>query len=216
MGQGPVSDLRTAVESMAGGVALWGADQRHRYSTPTYAELLGVGHEDLRAASYRDALGAGAYRRAQTCITRALGGATCVIDEDRVDVQRGPIRLRSRYSPALARGTIVGFVVLVVDITPQARAESTAVDRAVAAAEDERHRALAEEVHASVLQDLFAALMQHEQVVAAIRRSNAYAMPDDALTSRVGQLGDLLLHSIRQLRDIATPNSHPRTRQDLT
>lgn len=100
-------------------LAYWGADQRCRLANRAYETWFGVTPESLVGKTMRELLGP-IYPLNLPHIEAALRGERRLFEREIADPQGGPPRQsQAHYIPHVVDGVVMGFFVMVVDLTAQ-------------------------------------------------------------------------------------------------
>lgn len=183
-------------------VAYWDKDQRCRFANRAYMDWFGVDPEWLMGRSMMELLGPKLYAANSPYIQGALGGITQRFERDLRFLPTGEIRHTDAiYVPEIAEGKVLGFFVLVTDVT--------AFKRAQLAAEEERQKALA----AIALRDEVLAIVSHDlknplSAIGLTAHMLTLVRPDDqeklgAMATRIKRSTDMALHLIQDLLSFA-------------
>lgn len=115
------------------------AEERYRFVNRAYEEWFGVKRSAIEGRTLRDVLGETAYERVKGHVARALGGERLTFEGEVAYQGVGSRHIEAHYVPDIAAdGAVLGYYVLVSDISDRKRAE-TEVARLL---ERERRRAL--------------------------------------------------------------------------
>ena len=116
--------LRLVTDSVPAFLAYVDADQRYRFVNKRYEEWFGLEAKDIVGIHVKDILGEDAYARFLPHITAALSGEEFNNEETLVDDTGRTHHVQSFYVPRFGEaGDVIGFNILVLDITEQKRAE---------------------------------------------------------------------------------------------
>ena len=121
--------LRIMANAVPALMAYVDAEARYVWCNESYQRWFGTPPERIRGCHISEVLGAAAWDQIRSYVERALAGEEVTI-EQRVVYQNGPARdVRGFYVPhRAADGRVVGFVVLVTDLT-EARSAEVALRR---------------------------------------------------------------------------------------
>lgn len=183
-------------------VAYWDKDQRCRFANRAYIDWFGVDPEWLTGRSMTDLFGSSLYAANSPYIRGALGGVTQRFERDLKFLPTGEIRHTSAiYLPEIIDGNVLGFFVLVTDVTELKRAQL--------AAEEEKQKALA----AIAIRDDVLAIVSHDlrnplSVIGMAAHMLTRIRPDeqeklDAMASRIKRSTDMALGLIQDLLSLA-------------
>jgi PAS domain S-box-containing protein len=115
------------------------AEERYRFVNRAYEEWFGVERSAIEGRTLCEVLGEAAYERVKGHVARALGGERLTFEGEVAYRGVGPRHIEAHYVPDItADGAVLGYYVLVSDISDRKRAE-TEVARLL---ERERRRAL--------------------------------------------------------------------------
>lgn len=104
-------------------VGYWDGDLRNRMANDAYIEFFGRSPRELRGTHIKEVLGPELYERSLEHIEGALRGERQLFDREMV-IPSGEVRYTQvSYVPDLADGKVLGFFVLVTDITERRRIE---------------------------------------------------------------------------------------------
>lgn len=139
------------VDSMPALIAYWDREERCRFANKPYFEWFGYTPERLYGISMEQLLGETLYQKNKIYIEGAKQGIPQHFERELRRVVQGDIRhTQASYIPDVVNGEVLGFFVLVADVTERKRAEMEAI------------RAKEEAVHASQVKSRFLANMSHE------------------------------------------------------
>jgi len=183
-------------------IAYWDKDQCCRFANRAYTDWFGVDPEWLTGRSMMELLGPSLYASNLPFIRGALEGVTQRFERDLRFLPTGEIRHTSAiYLPEIVDGKVLGFFVLVTDVTELKKAQL--------AAEEERQKALAaiairEDVLAIVSHDLKNPL----SAIGLIAHMLTHIGPDEqeklaAMAGRIKRSTDMALNLIRDLLSFA-------------
>ena len=116
-------DVRWIVDSLPAMVGYWGADLHNRFANRAYREFFEVTPEALRSMDLRELLGPELYELQVPHIKRVLDGEPQLFDRMLTDRHGRRRYTQAAYVPDVVDGQVVGFVVLVTDITERRMAE---------------------------------------------------------------------------------------------
>ncbi len=120
--------VRALVDNLPEMVAYWDANQRCRFANRAYESWFGVRPEDLIGRELRELLGP-IYKLNLPYIEGALRGEEQRFEREIPDPNGGPPRSSlAHYVPDVVDGKVLGFCVLVADITQRKRAEAAALE----------------------------------------------------------------------------------------
>jgi PAS domain S-box-containing protein len=97
-------------------LSYWGADERNVFANRAYARWLGMGPADVRGRHLRDVLGQEAYDDYRVPIRGVLSGAPQRFERDVLRLT-GTTRAHVICTPDVVDGRVVGFSVLISDVT---------------------------------------------------------------------------------------------------
>lgn len=118
---------RLVADSMPAMLAYWDNSQRCRYANRAYLEWFGVTPENLLGRPISELLGKELYEKNRPHIMNALEGRPQFFERDLVMRATGEVRhTNAMYIPESAGGKVLGFFVLVVDVTALKRAQLAA------------------------------------------------------------------------------------------
>ena len=175
-------------------MAYWDKDQRCRFANPAYIEWFGVDPKNLLGRTMLELLGPMLYKKNLPYIQGALNGSKQNFERDLILKATGELRHTSAtYVPEIVGGKVLGFFVLVFDVTDLKEAQLAALA--------EREKALAavktrEEILASVSHDLKNPLSTIQLRTQALSRSNALERTDKNSTAR---FCETILRSVRTM-----------------
>ena len=116
--------VRHVVDSVPGMLAYWDQHQRCRFANAAYQDWFGISPEALRGKTMEELLGP-IYPRNRPYIEAALRGESQSFERDIPDQQAGPPRAsQAHYLPHCVDGNVLGFVVMVTDISNRKRLET--------------------------------------------------------------------------------------------
>jgi DNA-binding NarL/FixJ family response regulator len=99
-------------------LSYWDVDQRNLAANATFAPWCGVDPSDIHGIRVNDVLGDEVYEANLPHIRRVLSGVPQQFRRSVVDASGTARRTQSTYVPDVAGGRVIGFSVLVTDITP--------------------------------------------------------------------------------------------------
>ncbi len=104
-------------------VGYWDSELKNRIANNAYIDFFGQSPEEMRGAHIRDLLGAELFERNRGYIEGALRGEKQLFDREIV-TPSGEIRYtQASYVPDVVDGEVLGFFVLVTDITERRQIE---------------------------------------------------------------------------------------------
>jgi len=119
----PRPDIRAVLNALPALVGYWDRDARNRMANDAYVEYFGLTPDDILGMHISEVLGAELYELNRPYIERALTGEPQQFDRA-IPTQSGDVRYtQASYIPDSVEGEVLGFFVLVTDITERKRAE---------------------------------------------------------------------------------------------
>lgn len=118
---------RLVADNMPAMLAYWDNSQRCRYANRAYLEWFGVTPENLLGRPISELLGKELYEKNRPHIMNALEGKPQFFERDLVMRATGEVRhTNAMYIPESVAGKVLGFFVLVVDVTALKKAQLAA------------------------------------------------------------------------------------------
>ena len=116
-------DIRAVLNALPALVGYWDRDLRNRMANDAYVEYFGLTPEDILGMHISEVLGPELYELNRPYIERALAGEPQQFDRA-IPTPSGDVRYtQASYIPDYVDGEVLGFFVLVTDITERKRAE---------------------------------------------------------------------------------------------
>lgn len=116
--------LRTVIDHMPAMVGYWDRDLRNRLANRAYREWFGRDPAEMAGMHIRDLLGPDLFALNRPYIRAALRGVAQQFDREITDPAGNLRHSQAHYIPDITeKGEVVGFFVLVADITERVRAE---------------------------------------------------------------------------------------------
>ncbi|MBK7862991.1 MAG: PAS domain-containing protein [Archangiaceae bacterium] len=139
---------RQVVDGVPGMLAYWDHEQRCRFANLAYQDWFGISPEALLGKTLEELLGP-IYPRNRPYIEAALRGEAQMFEREIPDRHGGPPRTsQAHYLPHVVEGQVLGFVVMVVDISNRKRLEAELTTTA------QEREVLLKEVHHRVKNNL--------------------------------------------------------------
>lgn len=111
-------------------IAYWDKDQKCQFANKVYLDWFGIAHDQLIGMSMKELMGHELYEKNLSYIEGALSGKTQKFERILKMKSTGEDRYTNAlYVPDLVHGEVVGFFVLVVDVTEIKRAELEALSQ---------------------------------------------------------------------------------------
>ncbi len=118
---------KLVTDNMPAMIVYWDNNQRCRFANRVYLDWFGVKSENLIGRPISELLGKQLYEKNLPYIKGALDGRTQFFERDLVLRKTGEVRhTNATYIPEIANGKVLGFFVLVVDVTELKRAQLAA------------------------------------------------------------------------------------------
>ena len=119
----PPEQTLAVLDGLPGMIGFWDRDLRNILANRAYLEYFGIAPEAMTGMHIKDVLGAGVFEANYPYIQRVLAGEEQLFDRTLID-RRGRVRhTQASYVPCWDEGKVVGFVVLVTDVTERVVAE---------------------------------------------------------------------------------------------
>lgn len=115
--------LRRLFDHLPALVAFWDRDQRNVVANQAYVEWFGVSPDAMRGVHIREILGEEVYAKNLPHILGALAGEEQLFERTLVDPTGRVRHSQASYVPDVVDGEVVGFFVLVTDVTPRVEAQ---------------------------------------------------------------------------------------------
>lgn len=115
--------LRRLFDHLPALVAFWDRDQRNVVANQAYVEWFGVSPDAMRGVHIREVLGEEVYAKNLPHILGALAGEEQLFTRTLVDPTGRVRHSQASYVPDVVDGEVVGFFVLVTDVTPRVEAQ---------------------------------------------------------------------------------------------
>ncbi|MGN6608763.1 MAG: sensor histidine kinase [Jatrophihabitans sp.] len=152
-----LAELVSALDHLPAMVAYWDRDLHNRLANAAYLEWFGIGPDRMVGMHIRDLLGPELYARNLPYITAALAGEQQLFERVLVDTAGRTRYTQASYVPHLVDGEVLGFFVLVSDITARVQAEQALHESVAQVALLQERQRIAADMHDLVIQNLFAA-----------------------------------------------------------
>lgn len=123
-------DLRSILDHLPSMIGYWDAQLRNRFGNKAYLDWFGVSPEDMPGKHIRDVIGQERYELNKPFIEGALAGHEQFFERAIASPDGSHIRhTQALYLPDFSpKGEVLGFYVLVNDVTPIKRAQAHAQD----------------------------------------------------------------------------------------
>lgn len=115
--------LRRLFDHLPALVAFWDRDLRNVTANRAYVDWFGISPDAMKGAHIRTVLGEEVYAKNLPFILGALGGEEQLFERTLVDPQGRVRHSQASYVPEIVAGEVIGFFVLVTDITPRVEAQ---------------------------------------------------------------------------------------------
>jgi diguanylate cyclase (GGDEF)-like protein/PAS domain S-box-containing protein len=115
--------LRRLLDELPAMVAYWDSGARNVVSNAAYFEWFGLTPDEVRGRHISEVLGEATYRLNLPYIEGALRGDAQSFDRTLVDTSGRIRHTQASYIPDLSEGRVIGFFVLVTDVTARVEAE---------------------------------------------------------------------------------------------
>ena len=115
--------LRQVVDSVPALLGYWDADLRNRLASAAYVAWVGQSPEQVHGRHFRDVLGEEVYANRLPHLERVLRGEPQQFTEEVTDIAGAVRTVQVAYVPDVDDGDVLGFSVLVSDITDRVAAE---------------------------------------------------------------------------------------------
>ena len=183
-------EMRTLLEHLPIGLAVWNADICNQYANALAARWFGLPDPaDMLGRQYGEFVDRRTYERAMPMAEAALAGSHVVVERPFEPGAGRPKYMRAEFLPRIVDGVVAGLTVQVTDIGERVRAESAMrAEQARVEALRERHAA-EEAIHHLAIQEVFAAAMRLDTLRPA--GADARADLDNALAPLDGAVADL-------------------------
>ncbi len=99
-------------------IGYWGSDLKNVYSNKYYAEFFGLSPKKIRGKHICELLGPEIYQKNLPFIQKALSGEESTFERELPKVRGGSRTMLAKYVPDRDHEKVVGFFVIVTDITP--------------------------------------------------------------------------------------------------
>lgn len=117
-------DLRSVLDAMPSLVGAWDTQLRNRFANATYAAYFGKNPDEILHMSLPELLGPDLFARNEPFVRRALAGEEQIFERDLPLANgQGMHHTLAHYLPHRENGQVVGFYVLVHDITAVKQAQ---------------------------------------------------------------------------------------------
>ncbi|HVM66154.1 MAG TPA: LuxR C-terminal-related transcriptional regulator [Acidimicrobiales bacterium] len=107
---------RVVADAVPALLSYWGVDERNVFANEAYARWFGMTPADLRGRHLREVLGQELYDDDREHIRAVLGGVPCQFQREVLRLT-GTARAHVACTPDVVDGTVVGFSVLVTEVT---------------------------------------------------------------------------------------------------
>lgn len=126
----PIGNVSRAIDQLPSMIGYWDSSRRNVFANKVYAEYFGIEPARMAGMHIRELLGEALYELNLPHISAALAGQAQQFDRTLIDVN-GAVRVtQATYVPDVVDGSVVGFTVMVVDVSARAEAERQR-DRAI-------------------------------------------------------------------------------------
>jgi diguanylate cyclase (GGDEF)-like protein/PAS domain S-box-containing protein len=115
--------LRAILDGVPAMVGYWDRQLRNRVANLAYSGFFGLSPKQMAGMHIRDLLGPGLFEKNLTHIDQALAGNAQLFDRAIVDASGQTRYTQASYVPDVVDDEVLGFFVLVTDITPRVEAE---------------------------------------------------------------------------------------------
>jgi PAS domain S-box-containing protein len=115
--------LRVVLDRLPALIAYWDRDCRNVVANDPYVEWFGVEPERMRGIHIREVLGEQVYALNLPYIEGVLGGEEQLFQRTLVDTLGRTRHTQASYVPDVVDGEVLGFFVLVTDVTPRVETE---------------------------------------------------------------------------------------------
>ena len=115
--------LRRLFDHLPALVAFWDRDLRNVVANQAYVEWFGISPAQMRGVHIREVLGEEVYAKNLPYIRGALAGEEQLFSRTLVDPTGRVRHSQASYVPEVVDGEVVGFFVLVTDVTPRVEAQ---------------------------------------------------------------------------------------------
>ncbi|MGB3771119.1 MAG: diguanylate cyclase [Rhodococcus sp. (in: high G+C Gram-positive bacteria)] len=112
-----------AVDQLPALIGYWDAHERNVFANQAYGDYFGLRPPQILGMHIRDVLGTALYEANRRYIEGALAGTQQQFERVLVDVAGVSRTTQATYRPDVVDGDVVGFTVLVVDVSDRAEAE---------------------------------------------------------------------------------------------
>ncbi|MEO9237500.1 MAG: PAS domain-containing protein, partial [Jatrophihabitantaceae bacterium] len=116
-------DLADIVDHLPAMISWWDGDERNRFANRAFVQWFGLTPSQVYGMHLESLLGPAAYTMNLAYIEGALAGEPQQFERVQRDGEATARQVQVCYTPRLVNGTLDGFYVLVVDITPRVQAE---------------------------------------------------------------------------------------------
>lgn len=116
--------LQEVIDRLPAMVGYWDRDLRNRVANAAYLDWFGRTPERMFGAPLREVLGSEPFERYRPHVAAALAGREQVFDRTLTDASGRVRHSQVSYVPDVADGEVLGFHVLVTDITARVEAEA--------------------------------------------------------------------------------------------
>ncbi|WP_068148223.1 GGDEF domain-containing protein [Rhodococcoides corynebacterioides] len=119
-----------SIDQLPSLIGYWDASLRNVFANRVYTDYFGLEPDAIRGMYLEDVLGAAMFALDLPYVTGALEGRSQLFDRTLIDARGTTRHTRATFVPDIVAGAVVGFTVLVVDVSARVEAERER-DRAV-------------------------------------------------------------------------------------
>ena len=160
--------MKTLADFMPGMLGYWTQDLRSEFANREYLNWFGKTPEEMEGIRIQDLLGEALFAKNEPYIQAALAGEIQQFERTLTKVNGEKRETIAHYIPYVESSQVLGFFVLIFDITDRKHLEA-----AVVAVAEERQRSLGQELHDHLGQQLAAIAYQASALEKMIQSSGS-------------------------------------------
>lgn len=119
----PDGIVRRSIDQLPSLIGYWNAQLRNVFANRVYSTYFGFDPDRLVGMHMHDVLGADLFALNEPFVTGVLAGVQQQFDRTLVDVENIARHTQTTYVPDVVDGVVLGFTVLVVDVSERVEAE---------------------------------------------------------------------------------------------
>lgn len=184
-------DLVRILDHTPAMIAYWSRENRNLFANQAYVEWFGVSPAELHGMHIKELLGPRVYAMNQPYIEGVLAGRQQHFERTLTDAHGEKRYTQASYTPHIVNGEVLGFFVLVADISARVRAEAALRESIQQIALMQERQRIAADLHDLVIQRLYAVSLELEA-------AERLVSPDDVV--RIDSAIEGISDAIQELR----------------